>query len=35
VATFPNANAGTAIRGDVEERGYLFPSDLQGHNPFH
>lgn len=35
VATFPNADAGKAIRGDVEERGYLFPSDLQGHNPFH
>jgi hypothetical protein len=35
VATFPNADAGLAIRGDIGERGYLFPSDLQGHNPFH
>jgi hypothetical protein len=35
VATFPNADAGAAIRGDIAERGYLFPSDLQGHNPFH
>jgi hypothetical protein len=36
--TFPNpnnSNVGTAIRGDIAERGYLFPSDLQGHNPFH
>ena len=33
--TVPNADAGAAIRGDVDERGYLFPSDLQGHNPFH
>jgi hypothetical protein len=35
VATFPNADAGATIRGDIGERGYLFPSDLQGHNPFH
>ncbi len=34
-ATLPNPDAGAAIRGDIEERGYLFPSDLQGHNPFH
>lgn len=35
VVTFPNPNVGTAIRGDIRERGYIFPSDLQGHNPFH
>jgi hypothetical protein len=35
VATFPDPDAGAAIRGDIEERGYVFPSDLQGHNPFH
>jgi hypothetical protein len=35
VATFPDTDAGAAIRGDIGERGYLFPSDLQGHNPFH
>ena len=35
VATFPNPNVGAAIRGDIRERGYLFPSDVQGHNPFH
>jgi hypothetical protein len=35
VVTFPNPDAGAATRGDIEERGYLFPSDLQGHNPFH
>jgi len=34
-ATFPNPDAGASIRGDIEERGYLFPSDLQGHNPLH
>jgi len=34
-ATFPNPNVGEAIRGDIRERGYLFPSDVQGHNPFH
>lgn len=34
-ATFPNPDAGAAIRGDIDERGYLFPSDLQDHNPFH
>lgn len=33
--TFPNPNVGEAIRGDISERGYLFPSDVQGHNPFH
>ena len=26
---------GVAIRGDIGERGYLFPSDVQDHNPFH
>ena len=26
---------GAAIRGDIGERGYLFPSDVQDHNPFH
>ena len=35
VATFPNPNVGAAIRGDIRERGYLFPSDVQDHNPFH
>ena len=35
VWTFPNPNVGAAIRGDIRERGYLFPSDVQGHNPFH
>jgi hypothetical protein len=35
VAMFPNPDAGAAIRGDIDERGYLFPSDLQDHNPFH
>lgn len=34
-ATFPNPDTGAAIRGDIDERGYLFPSDLQDHNPFH
>jgi hypothetical protein len=33
--TFPNQNIGEAIRGNISERGYLFPSDVQGHNPFH
>jgi hypothetical protein len=28
-------NIGVAIRGDIGERGYLFPSDVQDHNPFH
>jgi hypothetical protein len=35
--TFPNPNkpnVGTAIRGDIAERGYLFPSDLQRHTFF-
>lgn len=32
---FPDPNIGTAIRGDIGERGYLFPSDVQDHNPFH
>jgi hypothetical protein len=31
----PGPDAGAALRGDIGERGYLFPSDLQGHNPFH
>ena len=30
-----NPNVGVAIRGDIGERGYLFPSDVQDHNPFH
>jgi hypothetical protein len=30
-----NPNAGVGIRGDIGERGYLFPSDVQDHNPFH
>ncbi len=34
VWTFPNPNI-EAIVGDIRERGYLFPSDVQGHNPFH
>jgi len=32
---FPGPDVGTAIRGDIGERGYLFPSDVQDHNPFH
>ena len=35
VVTFPNPDVGAAIRGDIAERGYLFPSDVQDHNPFH
>jgi len=31
----PNTNIGVSIRGDIGERGYLFPSDVQDHNPFH
>ena len=34
-ATFPNPDVGVAIRGDISERGYLFPSDVQDHNPLH
>jgi len=34
-AAFPNPDVGAAIRGDIVERGYLFPSDVQDHNPFH
>jgi len=30
-----NPDAGVGIRGDIGERGYLFPSDVQDHNPFH
>jgi hypothetical protein len=30
----PNPDIGTAIRGDIAERGYLFPSDLQRHSFF-
>ncbi len=30
-----NPDVGGAIRGDIGERGYLFPSDVQDHNPFH
>jgi hypothetical protein len=30
-----NPNIGVGIRGDIGERGYLFPSDVQDHNPFH
>jgi len=30
-----NPDVGVAIRGDIGERGYLFPSDVQNHNPFH
>ncbi len=30
-----NPDVGVAIRGDIGERGYLFPSDVQDHNPFH
>jgi hypothetical protein len=30
-----NPDVGAAIRGDIGERGYLFPSDVQDHNPFH
>jgi uncharacterized repeat protein (TIGR02543 family) len=35
VVTFPDPSVGTTIRGDIGERGYLFPSDVQDHNPFH
>jgi hypothetical protein len=35
VVTFPDSSVGTTIRGDIGERGYLFPSDVQDHNPFH
>jgi hypothetical protein len=35
VVTFPDLSIGTAIRGDISERGYLFPSDIQDHNPLH
>ena len=34
VWTFPNPNI-EAIVGDSRERGYIFPSDVQDHNPFH
>ena len=30
-----NPNVGESIRGEIGERGYLFPSDVQDHNPFH
>ena len=30
-----NPNVGVGIRGDIGERGYLFPSDVQDHSPFH
>lgn len=30
-----NPDVGVAIRGDIGDRGYLFPSDVQDHNPFH
>jgi len=30
-----NPDVGVAIRGAIGERGYLFPSDVQDHNPFH
>ena len=33
--TFPNPDIGGSIRGDISDRGYLFPSDVQDHNPFH
>ena len=32
---YPDTNVGVSIRGDIGERGYLFPSDVQDHNPFH
>jgi hypothetical protein len=32
---YPNTSVGVSIRGDIGERGYLFPSDVQDHNPFH
>jgi hypothetical protein len=32
---FPNPDVGASIRGDISERGYLFPSDVQDHNPLH
>jgi hypothetical protein len=35
LAIFLDPNVGVAIRGDISERGYLFPSDIQGHNPLH
>lgn len=35
LAIFLGPNVGISIRGDISERGYLFPSDIQGHNPLH
>ena len=35
LAFSPNTDIGISIRGDIGERGYLFPSDVQDHNPFH
>ncbi len=32
--TFPNSNVGAGIRGDIGEKGYIFPSDLQRHTFF-
>jgi hypothetical protein len=34
VATFPNPDVGTTLRGAVREEGYIFPSDLQRHTFF-
>lgn len=31
VVTSPNPDAGATLRGDIAEKGYLFPSDLQRH----
>ena len=32
--TFPNPNVGEVIRGGIREEGYIWPSDLQDHDPF-
>jgi hypothetical protein len=34
VVTFPDPNLGATIRGDIGEKGYIFPSDLQRHTFF-
>lgn len=34
MVTFPNPNVGATVRGDIEEKGYIFPSDLQRHTFF-
>jgi hypothetical protein len=34
MVTFPNPNVGATVRGDIGEKGYIFPSDLQRHTFF-